>query len=325
MIELLFSFIESVLFYQAPDEYTQCIYFYLAIAAVAASGAIKSTSETKREKIKIQNRVDSANAQEVARQRLIGQAIGGNFLGQFGVDDIFGTKAEAIDPIPVDEALSKNVAQIGGQGLPAALDFTGQINQQFSDETLRLNLERINTLNPQFQVQSNQAQNVTTDLLFGRLPFQDVADVVSDRASIAGSLGTPGTAFNATLKDLGLTRLNAMETGFNMFSQFQNTLQSSVSQTPNFARADQILPFTSLTANQRVTGELLTTQALQNAANIRAEPDPGAAQLFNAEFLGQQNTAATRTGTRVANTTAADAAAAGASAAGSVAAYQAVQ
>jgi len=283
-----------------------------AIAAVA--GAVDSSNKKKMQKVEIQNRIDAVNAQEKARKGAIGSALSGNFLGQFGLEDIFGSKAEGINPPDVDESLTKNISQIRGQGLPAALDFTSQINQQFSDETVDLNLERITRLNPQFGTQSGLIQDNTTALLRGQLPFDDVLDIVSDRSSLAASLGTPGGSFPATLKDLGLSRLSAQKTGTDMFTQFTDTLARSVSPIPNFARGDEILPFTSLTAGQRVEGELATTEARQRAELLNSLADPAAAALFGEEFLFQQEAAQMRAGTKVANNVAGDAFVAGASA-----------
>jgi len=280
-----------------------------AIAAVA--GAIKSGNERKQAETEIQNRIDSINAQEKARQATLSQAQSGDFYGQYGFDEIFGTKPEGIDPISVNEGLSRNISQIRGQGLPSALEFTGKINQQFSDQTLDLNLQRINNLIPNFREQTGQINNVTNDLLHGRLPFDDVLGIVSDRSSLAASLGAPGGSTNATLKDLGLSRLDAIGQGFSMFNQFAQTLQSAVSPTPNFARGDEILPYTSLTGNQRVEQELATTRALQAAELIRSGADPAASELFKEEFLFQQTAASTRAGTKVPNTIAGDAAAEG--------------
>lgn len=292
---------------------------FIAIAAAAVGGAISSASKSKQQSTEIQNRVDAVNAQEKARQETIGSAVSGDFLGRFGLGDIFGTKPEGIDPISVNEGLSRNVNQIRNQGLPAALEFTGEINEQFAGDTLNLNLERINTLIPNFDAQSSQISSVTEQLLAGQLPFDDVLGIVSDRQSLAATLGTPGGQGAATLKDLGLSRMDAFGTGFNLFTQFTQTLQSAVSPTPNFARGDEILPFTSLTAANRVQGELAVTQAMQQAELIRNMPDPAAAALFGEEFLFQSQAASTRAGTSVPNTAGADAAAAGFNTAASIA------
>ena len=267
--------------------------------AISASG--KAKAEKERAETEIKNRLDAVNASEAARKASVSQALKGNFLGRFGTDDIFGTKPSGIDPISVNTGLSRNVSQIRSQGLPAALDFTGDINQQLSDETLSLNLERMRSLVPNFDTISGQIGNVTEDLIFGRLPFDDVLDIVSDRQSLSASLGTPGGQTSATLKDLGMSRLGAMQTGFGMFQGFANTLATAVSPIPQFMSGGQILPFTSLDANQRVQGELQTTAALQQAELIRSMPDPAASELFQQEFLAGQTAAGIRAGTAIPN------------------------
>ena len=86
-----------------------------------------------------------------------------------------------------------------------------------------------------------------------------------------------------------------------MFQGFAQTLATAVSPIPQFRAADQLLPFTSLTANERVGQELNTTAAMQQAALIRAMPDPAASELFQQEFLAGQTAAGIRAGTALPN------------------------
>jgi hypothetical protein len=262
----------------------------LIIAGGAAAGsAISSAGQAKAQKerteTEIKNRIDAINASERARQASINQALGGDYLGRYGTGDIFGTKPAGIAPISVNEALSRNIGQIRSQGLPAALEFTSAINQQLSDETLRLNLERMRGLMPNFDTVSGQIGNVTEDLIFGRLPFDDVLDIVSDRQSLSATLGAPGGQAPATLKDLGLSRMDAIRQGFGMFQGFADTLARSVSPIPQFHSGLQLLPYTALTADQRVGRELQTTAAMQQAELINSMPDPAASELFQQDYL----------------------------------------
>jgi len=270
-----------------------------AIAAVGAgvSAAGKASAEKKRQEAEIKNRIDAINAAERARKASVDAALGGDFLGQFGTADIFGSKPRTIDPVNVGRVVSQNIRQIDREGLPAALDFTNRI----SDDVLQRNLTRARTLQPNFDILTGQIGSVTEDLLFGRLPFSDVLDIVSDRQSLSASLGTPGGSAPATLKDLGISRLDAITQGFNMFSSFQDTLARSVSPISRFEETLGILPFTSLTANQRVAGELAAQVQAQNAEVIRASADPAAAQLFQQDFFATREAAGIRAGTSIAN------------------------
>ena len=119
---------------------------------------------------------------------------------------------------------------------------------------------------------------------------------------MAASLGTPGGSTSAVLKDLGLARLSAIQTGQNMFQSFAATLQNAISPIPSFARGDVLLPFTSLTATGRVTGELAAQEQAQLAEFLRAAEDPAAAELFNEEFLFNMRAAAIRANVNIANT-----------------------
>lgn len=271
----------------------------LVIAAVgsAVGAGITSAGQTraakKRQQAEIKNRIEAINAAEKARKAAVSSVLGGSFLGQFGTEDVFGTRPTVIPPVDVGQVVSENVGQLRRQGVPSAIEFAGDISR----DVLQRNLERARTLQPNFDILTGQIGAVTEDLLFGRLPFEDVLDIVSERQSLSAALGTPGGAAPATLKDLGLSRLGAMQQGFNMFTSFQDTLARSVSPISRFEETLGVLPFTSLTANQRVSGELLAQIQAQNAEIIRASADPAAAQLFQQEFLATQTAAGIRAGT----------------------------
>ncbi len=270
-----------------------------AISAVGAgvTAAGEAKAEKKRQEAEIKNRIDAINAAERARKASVDAALGGDFLGQFGLSDIFGSRPRVIDPVNVGRVVGQNVRQVTERGAPAAIDIAGTI----SDDVLQRNLRRARTLQPNFDTLTGQIGSVTEDLLFGRLPFSDVLDIVSDRQSLSATLGTPGGAAPATLKDLGLSRLDAITQGFNMFSSFQDTLARSVSPISRFEETLGVLPFTSLTANQRVAGELAAQVQAQNAEIIRASADPAAAQLFQQDFFATQQAAGIRAGTAVPN------------------------
>ena len=263
----------------------------LATAAVSAYSANKQASAAEgAANAQAQARIKGINAAEAARQGLVNQALGGNFLGRYGTEDIFGRRPVGIPYVPVNikKSLTRSVNDNREIGLPAALDFSTAVNERFSGDVLRLNLDRARTLYPGYDSAVSSYTGATKDLLEGRLPFEDVLGIVSDRQSLSGAIGVPGGAGSATLKDLGLSRLGAIETGAKMFQSFLTTQANAVSPIPQLVRPDQIFDYTMLTPATRLSADItqqqLKQQSLQSAEFLAAGPDPAAQALFGAQY-----------------------------------------
>ena len=106
-------------------------------------------------------------------------------------------------------------AQIAGdtiagnqKNLPANLQLMRDTNKGITEDALT----RLNTLYPQFQGQFNQQSRNTGNLLAGQLPFEDM-QAITARRSEATSLGGGGNSQQQTLADLGVSRLEAMQSG----------------------------------------------------------------------------------------------------------------
>ena len=267
---------------------------FLIPLATAAIGAYSANKQAKAANSSAdaqqQARIDGINASEAARQGLINQALGGTFLGQYGTSDIFGRRPVGIpyEPVKIGKSLQRSINQNKKFGLPAALDFATAVNDRFSNDVLRLNLGRARTLYPGYDSAVDSYTGATKDLLEGRLPFEDVLGIVSDRQSLSGAIGVPGGAGAATLKDLGISRLGAIETGAKMFQSFLTTQANAVSPIPQLVRPDQIFNYTMLTPETRLNADItqaqLKQQSLQSAEFLAAGPDPAAQALFGAQY-----------------------------------------
>lgn len=218
---------------------------------------------------------------------LSSSALSGNFLGQFGATDIFGSTPAAslyqpVDPVDFGQTQLDTI----GQNLQSLAP-----SETLSSDTNAFNLgqsiNRANALVPNYQTNLNQMGDVTQQLLLGKLPYSDTLDITNNRSSLAASLGTPGGSQNATLKDLGLSQLSAETTGANMFETMlqgaQQVMPQSQLQNPSSMFYD---PTTqeglALTQNaQNIEQAQLIQQSGQSANNLAAAANPAASSLFN--------------------------------------------
>ena len=126
----------------------------------------------------------------------------------------------------------------------------------------------------------------TNDLLSGRLPFEDVMDIVGDRGAMTGALGIPGTGGAATLKDLGLSRMDAMKTGSGMLGDMIG-MAETISPRGSYVTPQSMM----VSPMERIRNEMeqsgLVQQSNQNANNLSAQADPN--ELAIAQLLTGQS------------------------------------
>lgn len=198
------------------------------------------------------------------------------------LEDAFGSELdpEAFLYEPVDISQSQlDTIQGNMNALPGALQLMDRVNP----EIWRNDLSRIRSFMPGFDEARSTYIGNTQQLLRGQLPFQDVEDIVSNRSSLSASLGTPGGSRNATLRDLGLSRLDAMNQGGSMF---QNFIQMAEQISPN---AKQMRPQDSFfTPSERLQADImqrsLEQQGRASAAMAEAMPNPAQNAIMNAEI-----------------------------------------
>lgn len=137
-------------------------------------------------------------------------------------------------------------------------------------------LRRVRALVPAYTQSMRQMGANTSSLLSGQLPFDDVADIVSDRASLGGGIGTPGTSGGATMKDLGLSRLDAMKTGAGMLGEMVN-MAETISPRGSYINPREMF----VSPLDRIRAEMeqrqLEQQSTQNYYNLKASQNPSEA------------------------------------------------
>jgi hypothetical protein len=117
---------------------------------------------------------------------------------------------------------------------------------------------------------------------------------------MGNTLGTAGTFTNATLKDLGISQLQAQQTGAEMMSRIGNLVESvdpinQRSRPQDWTLAPtQTVPLkqqdTQFGASYDQMERILKQQSEQNANVLNAAPDPAGRGLFGAQFTMKTGT-----------------------------------
>lgn len=124
------------------------------------------------------------------------------------------------------------------------------------------------------------------DLLNARLPFSDVLDIVSNRTDLTNSVGIPGQGgTNATLKDLGLSQLDAVKAGGGILKDMVG-IAETVNPVGRRARPQDMFLDPTERVNWQLQQNQLIQQSEQNKNNLAAAADPAAAAQMQLQ-LGQ--------------------------------------
>lgn len=192
-------------------------------------------------------------------------------------EEVFGSVPEWAPYEPVDLSQSQ-LDTI--QGNIAALPSAAQLSSSTNDYILKDDLKRIRALVPEYDTNMNRMGDVTRDLLLGRLPYGDVLDISANRSELAANVGVPGGSSRATLRDLGLSQMGAIQQGGSMFQQM---LQVAQQVNPHERRmTPQGMFFTpQQRAELDITQAQLKQQSEQSRNNLEAMPDPRASSIYN--------------------------------------------
>lgn len=128
----------------------------------------------------------------------------------------------------------------------------------------------------------------TNSLLNGNLPYDDVLDIVAKRGEAGNAMGIPGGSAPATLRDLGLSRLDAIKTGAGLMKGMVDIAD----QINPVGR--QMLPQSMfLNPMDRINAAMQQNQVIQqsdqNKFNIEAAPTPSEALRAQVALSGQLN------------------------------------
>jgi len=239
-------------------------------------------SQRKAEERSRSQQLGALDTVDDLRNRLLNELQEGTFRGEFGSADVFGSRPD--ESSPIDSALAAILGNI--ENLGPLEQLTRSLNQNISDAAI----DRAVSFDPNFAENLSALSESARNLIRGNLPFDDVQDIISDRAELTNAIGVPGTAGNATLRDLGLSRLDAQQRGQNIFQQIL-AAQQAVDPIQRQITGTQFLvnPQTQLAADT------------SNAA-IRSAADPIASGLFNLDLGGATQTALARAGATVPST-----------------------
>lgn len=200
----------------------------------------------------------------------------------FSPEQIFGKIPRHEPYINVDLTKSERDTALGNL---SNLDVIEKLLRRSNNVMDRDAIDRAEFMGTGYTENIGKARNVASMLLGGQLPYDDVLDIVSNRAELQNKLGIPGSGTRATLKDLGLSRMDAFDKGLSTFERI-NAIAESVN--PSAARirpADRML-----TPQNRLSADLEQAArdqaSRQSGAFLEAMADPVAANLFSANFLG---------------------------------------
>jgi len=252
----------------------------VAAAAIGAAGAIGGAAISANSANK-QSKAAMA-AREAAYNRARDYVSGLAGMGSEWLANAFGDKLnpEAFLYHKVDLTQSQLDTIKGNlKAVKPATKLANRVNEGIWNN----DLNRIRTLMPQFDKSRDSYIGTTRMLQEGKLPFSDVMDITSATSSSAASSGIPGGSRNATLKDLGLARLDAMEKGNSMFAQFMQVAQQ-ISPVEHQMRPQQMMFTPQERASMDIEQAALEQQGMASAEMARAMPDPAQNALVNAQM-----------------------------------------
>lgn len=168
------------------------------------------------------------------------------------------------------------------------LDWIRGLNDKVNNVVSTQDMKRIMKFVPNFKSIMQTEANNANDLTRGQLPYDDVLDIASNRSGLANALGTPGAAGPATLKDLGVSRLSAMDSGANLLRNMVG-IAEQVSPIARYSRPQDYLLTPSQTIPWEIEQRQLEQQSQQSANNIAAGASPAALAGAAAQASGATN------------------------------------
>ncbi len=220
------------------------------------------------------------------------KAIGGSLDGAIAMarrdpKGIFGEKLdfEGIDYSPLFEQdpgfgnMAGDVIAGNRRNLPANLALTGDTNKGITAQSV----DRMQTLYPEFGAAFNQQSQNTMALLRGEIPQED-EDMLTARRTEAQSLGGGGAGRQQVAADLGLSRMDAMESGARNLSNNANLMNlidpiaRHLTPQSNFVDVGQAISTASAENQFRATFMASERDAELNYAMM---PDPQKAGMMN--------------------------------------------
>lgn len=249
----------------------------IAGGALAAGGSILGArSQAKSAKAEREQEQQSIDDLRRIRERLTNEALGGDFLGRFGLNEIFGRRPEQVDlrgSIGRSALLNEDILRLN-QGL------AGRTNQAISEDALR----RAGTFDPNFRTNISNLSESARRLIQGDIPTDVIESVRRARAEqgAGGFGGGVGNQRAATARDLGLTSLDLQNRGAGIFQQI-NAARDAMDPISRQVSLNQFL----LTPEQQIQADIANI-------GIRSSADPAAQRLFEDQYRGLREEATAR-------------------------------
>jgi|TARA_R100000084_G_scaffold109319_1_gene75673 hypothetical protein len=186
--------------------------------------------------------------------------------------EAFGSVPDAAIYKPVDPLETQyQTINANLQNVPAADRLMTAINRLNENN----DLARAAVFDPAFHENMHRGSIQIKDLMEGRIPVDDVTNILTDTAEQAALNGRIGNTCKMTFRDLGVSRLNAQATG-----RRERAQQLQVAQLASPVERQFSIQNMMNTVESRIALALTTTQlvqnSLQNANNLAAAGDPTA-------------------------------------------------
>lgn len=205
----------------------------------------------------------------------------GEVLG-LSPEDIFGTRPEFAQFEPIDLTEEQLARITGNTSVLPALRENVLATNRLNTETGEL---RFDQLVPRGTTALRNLGRSAESLSRGELPFDDVLDIVRNRAGLAQQLGLSGTQLGGALpRDLGLSRLQAIQAGSGLLAQASAIAESIDPVGRQITPQSMFLsPQTGVQVglNQAILGQ----QSRQGQNLFDVAPDPLAQGIFNFEVM----------------------------------------
>ena len=153
----------------------------------------------------------------------------------------------------------------------------------------RADLDRAKRLIPGYASNMQTQGRNAGQLLNGQLPYDDVMEIVADRGEATNGLGIPGTGTSATLRDLGLSRLDAIKAGGGIMKDMVG-MAESISPINRYSKPSDF--FVSPTDRIRMAMEQngVVQQSNQSANNLAGMGNPSAQAALQMSMSGYGET-----------------------------------
>lgn len=169
-----------------------------------------------------------------------------------------------------------------------SLDAMGWVSNKANRLLSQQDLRRAGKFIPGFKSILETQANNANDLVSGRLPYEDVLQIAGNSNQLAGALGTPGTGAPGTLRDLGLSQLQGMQTGQGLLQSMVG-IAEQVSPIARYSRPQDFLLTPSQTVPWEIEQQQLIQQSQQSANNLEAGVSPTQMAQNAAALSGASN------------------------------------